>query len=1466
PDRIALECGDERLTYGQLEAQSRRLAHALAEAGVAPERMVAVMMRRSLWLPVALFGILRAGGAYVPIDPALPEKRIRFLLEDSEAAVILADADTVIPAATSARVLRLPRNLAGIDASVACPDGAAADNLAYMIYTSGSTGQPKGSLIEHRSIVNRLLWMAEKYPFDRDDVQLQTTTISFDVSVVELFMWSVAGARLALPAPGVERDPSALVDAVARHRVTRLHFVPSMMGVFLEYVRLSGRHEALGTLRQVYCSGEALPVTMVRDFEKQLGRTHGTTLHNLYGPTEAAVEVSWFDCADLRNQTSVPIGRPVANTRLYVLDARLRPRPIGCAGELFIGGVQVARGYHKRSELTRERFLPDPFADTPGARLYATGDRARWLEDGTIEYLGRNDFQIKIRGVRVEPGEVEAVLLEEKTVGAAAVVAVTDSGGDTALAAYVAPAAPSSPIDREALMARLRAELPAHSVPAFLIVLPRLPRGPTGKLDRRALPPPTFEAVAPAASRSAEDPLVDLLETLWCDTIGLQRPPPAATFFALGGHSLLALRLLNRIHRATGTAIPLADFLRDASLAGLVRTFRRAASARRPGAPPPAPVPRSADMPASTHQRRLWYQHQLDATRFGHNILFHLILEGRLDPDACAAAIARLVARHEALRTVFRHDADGLRQRILPPDDARVPRLAVVRVESPEGLRRRIEAEYQHPFDLETGPLFRASLLSEDPARHHLLLTVHHIIADEPSEQILYRDFAEAYTAALAGEASAPAPPRLQPADFAAWEHRPDTASAIEQDLSWWLEYLSPAPPSLDLPTDFPRPRSPAFRGARVHHPLSRSSARALEETAARNDATPFMALLAAWGLFIGRLARRRDVIIGVPFSLRAQPGLDEPVGFFLNTLPVRLGIDPEKSFAATLATLRGGFLEAVNRATVPFDRIAEATGTSPDTPLFRTMLVMRGEPTSPPALPGLEATVIEEEPPSAKTDLTLFVSQTPAGLKLSLEYRTDLFAAETAAAWLGSFAGFLDRLVHADDRPTRAIPAVGDDALARLRELGTGPRLDLTGKPRTLHELALSGQPLAAPDAPAIIAGGHALTHEELAAWSLALARRLAAGGVGTGSRVGLLLERSPALVAAMLAVLRAGAAYVPLAPTRPSRRILATAADADIDVLATTTDLSERLATAAGSSPLSFAVLTIGDPKTPSPSAVDPLPEVGPDQPAYLLYTSGSTGNPKAVVVEHQHAVASTLARHAVYGGGRMRFLLLSPPVFDSSVAGIYWTLSTGGTLVLPPPGGERDPDGLARLIGETGVTHYLCLPSLHDVLLPHLAGKAATLRAVVVAGEACPSRLPDRHRATLPGVSLINEYGPTEATVWTTWADITRHPPERPVPIGRPIPGATVELVDECLQPVPPGAIGEILIGGAGVARGYFRRDALTRERFLASPTDGRRAYRSGDLARWNRAGELEFLGRADEQIKVRGHRIEPGEIDA
>ncbi|GAA4617549.1 non-ribosomal peptide synthetase [Actinoallomurus liliacearum] len=1432
PDAVAVldPANSVTLTYAELNARADRLAGALAARGVGPEDFVAVALPRSAELIVALWGVLKAGAAYVPIDLGHPAERIALLLDDARPACVIAHEDTELPR----DLPRLPPDRRGDAPGVR---RARPGNAAYLIYTSGSTGRPKGVVVPHRGVADLVDWAVRDFGRDRLSRVLAATSLNFDVSVFDTLVPLLAGGSIE-----IVPDLLTLLDRPVD--VDLICAVPSALAAVLA----EGARPKAGTLA---LAGEALTPTLLREARAALP---GTRIANIYGPTEATVyALAWEGDGD--PDGTVPIGRPLTNTGAYILDAWLNPVPAGVPGELYLTGG-LARGYHDRPDLTAERFVANPLG--PG-RMYRTGDLARWTADGQIEYLGRTDHQLKIRGFRVEPGEIEAVLSAHETVGRAVVVLREDRPGDRRLVAYVT--GHGDPVELREFTAD---RLPGHMVPSAVVVLDAFPLTPSGKLDRAALPAPDTSATAP--SRGPRTPAEGIVCGIFADVLGVERVDVHDGFFDLGGNSLLATRVISRIRSAFGVEPAIRALFEAPTPAGLLRTLDTAGTAR----PPLRPVDHPPIVPLSYAQQRQWFLDSLEDEPSGtYNLPIALRLTGKLDEAALRIALCDLAERHEPLRTVFPVSGGTPYQLVV---DGMAPELTVVDVaESPE-LYERVAADAARGFDLAVEPPLRAHLYALGADEHLLLIVVHHIACDGWSLAPLARDLIGAYAARIQGETPSWNPLPVRYADYALWQRAlledDDPAGLIGRQVAYWREALAGLPDRLALPTDRPRPACASYRGATVAFDVDTALHARLEALARRHGATAFMVAQAALAALLTRLGAGTDIPIGSPIAGRTDEALDDLVGMFVNTLVLRTDTGGDPSFAELLTRVRETDLAAYQHQDLPFERLVEVVAPERSMarhPLFQVMLAFQNNERAVVDLPDVQVAVEPVHAGVAKFDLHLMLEERrtpdggPAGLDGTLEYALDLFDAGTAERIAARFVRLLEAVTADPDARIGAIDLLDETERRRVLE-----EWNDTARPVPAVTLAdlFEAQVARTPDAVALVYEGVELTYAEFDARANRLAHYLVECGVRPERPVALALPRSVELPVAMYAVVKAGAAYVPVDPDHPADRIAYVLTDTRPAVVITTTGIAGRL-------PNEAPLLILDDPgvrdELDALPATAPSRSVAPGDAAYVIYTSGSTGRPKGVVVPHAGIVNRLLWAQSEYGlGPGDRVVQKTPATFDVSVWEFFWPLQTGAALVVARPDGHRDPAHLAELIQRQGVTTAHFVPSMLAAFLtePEAAG-CTGLRRVLCSGEALPPELAARFHGLLPDVELHNLYGPTEASVDVTSWRYT--PGSANVPIGRPVWNTRAYVLDAALRPVPPGVPGELYLAGDQLARGYHDRPALTAERFIADPYGTGRMYRTGDLARWNHHGELEYLGRTDHQVKIRGVRVELGEIE-
>ncbi|WP_228123236.1 non-ribosomal peptide synthetase [Streptomyces olivaceus] len=1442
PDLVALVCGDASLTYAELDARANRLAHALIGRGAGPERLVAVALPRSAELVVALLAVLKTGAAYVPVDPEYPAARIAYLLDDTRPALLVTDSggEGRLPEAGSAGRLVLddPETAALVAACPAADPTVAVDPRlpAYVIHTSGSTGRPKGVLPTHGGLLDLLTDLQAHFaPVLKTRQRLRvalTTSVSFDASWNQLLAL-FGGHELHVLDHATWTDPAALVGYAARRGLDYLEATPS-------YLRELVAHGLLDDPRRrpalVGAGGEAVP----EELWARLRAAEGVSCLNLYGPSECTVNST---VAHLESSPRPVIGRPVTNARLYVLDGALRPLPAGTAGELYIAGAGLARGYLNRPGPTAGRFVADPFGPG-GTRMYRTGDLVRWNAAGNLEFLGRTDDQIKIRGFRTEPGEIAAVLAEHPQVSRAAVAVRT--GTEPRLVAYAVPEPGAAPTTA-ALRDHLRNRLPRPMVPAAYVLLDALPLTPNGKLDRRALPAPEQEPAAPGrAPRTATE---HLLVGLFAEVLQVAAPGPDDSFFDLGGHSLLATRLIARIRSALGVELRLGDLFDAPTAAELAAAVDVAGRAR----PALGPRERPDAVPLSFAQRRLWFLHRMEGPSATYNIPLTLRLSGDLDRRALEAALADVVARHESLRTVF-PAVDGVPyQRVLDPDEA-WPRLRTTDLDERE-LPERLAQAARYGFDLAGEPPLRAELLRPAPDEHVLLLVVHHIAGDGWSTGPLARDLTAAYAARAEGAEPQWSPLPVQYADYALWQREllgdgSDPDSLLSGQLAYWRRRLAHLPEQVELPFDRPRPAAASYRGAHLPVRIDAGLHDGLRALARDGGASLFMVLQAALAALLGKLGAGTDVPVGTPIAGRTDEAADDLVGLFVNTLVLRTDLSGDPSFTELLDRVRAGALAAYAHQDVPFEHLVEALNPSRSLahhPLFQTMLALQNAPLATFDLPRLRVATDLVPTGTAKCDLAFVLAEQPAGGGLSgvVEYSTDLFDRATVAGIVERWLRLL-RAFAAD--PGRSIGQVDVLSAEELRALLPAP-VDRSETPSTSTLTSLfRRQVRETPAAAALTDGEVTWTYAELNARANRLAHALIGRGVGPEQRVALALPRSAEQVVAVLAVLKAGGAYVPVDPDYPAARIAYLLRDARPALLVTTS----RFADLPGADGVERLLLDTAGPDGPDGADdlddLDGLPDTDPEVPldpdhaAYVIHTSGSTGEPKGVVVPHRNVVRLFTSTEKLFGfGADDVWTLFHSYAFDFSVWELWGPLLHGGRLVVVDHQTSRSPGAFLELLARERVTVLNQTPSAFYQLMQADAespgtGRPLALRTVVFGGEALEhARLAswyERHPDDAP--RLVNMYGITETTVHVTHAALDRAGAS-PGHVGTALADLRTYVLDAHLRPVAPGVPGELYVAGAGLARGYLDRPGLTAGRFVADPF-GRRGRGCTAAATW------------------------------
>ncbi|TKK42355.1 non-ribosomal peptide synthetase [Pseudomonas fluorescens] len=1456
-DATALVWQDGSLTFAQLHTQANRLAHYLRDKGVGPDVCVAIAAERSPQLLIGLLAIIKAGGAYVPLDPDYPAERLAYMLKDSGVQLLLTQT-ALLPQLPSAEgVCVIAMDSLHLDSWPTQAPGLHlhGDNLAYVIYTSGSTGQPKGVGTTHGALAARLQWMQATYQLNETDVLMQKAPISFDVSVWECFWPLITGCRLVLAGPGEHRDPHRIAQLVQEHGVTTLHFVPPLLQLFIDEPLAA----ECTSLRRLFSGGEALPAELRN---RVLARLPAVQLHNRYGPTETAINVTHWQCAASDGERS-PIGRPLGNVICRVLDEQLNPLPAGVPGELCIGGIGLARGYLGRAGLTAERFVADPLG-AAGTRLYRTGDRARWNADGVLEYLGRLDQQVKLRGFRVEPEEIEARLLAQAGI-AQAVVLVRDA---QLIGYYTADAE----LDEQRVKIALAAELPEYMVPALLMRLDAMPLSPSGKLDRRALPEPvwqTREHVEP------HTPLQLHIAAIWRKVLGLPRIGLRDDFFALGGHSLLATQIISRTRQACDVELPLRTLFEASELGdfaeqvGLIQ-----AAGQRNQQTAIAKVDRSQPVRLSYSQQRMWFLWQMEPDSPAYNVGGMARLRGVLDVGRFEAALQALIMRHETLRTTF-PSVDGVAcQKVSAQTNVRMDWQDFSALNEPQRqqrLQQLADVEAHTPFNLETGPLLRACLVKAGEQEHYLVLTLHHIVTEGWAMDIFARELSALYEAFI-DERDSPLPALpVQYLDYSVWQRQWMEAGERQRQLDYWTAQLGNEHPLLELPGDRPRPPVQSHRGELYRFDLSDELAARVRAFNAQHGLTLFMTMTATLAVLLYRYSGQTDLRIGAPVANRIRPESEGLIGAFLNTQVLRCQLTGQMRVSELFEQVRHTVIEGQSHQDLPFDHLVEALQpprSAAYNPLFQVMCnVQRWEFQQSRQLAGMTVEYLANDARATKFDLNLEVTDLDHRLGCCLTYSTDLFDEPRIARMAEHWRNLLEALVADPGQRLSELPLLSADEQRALQDsLGVEKgehRLD-----QCIHQL-FSQQASQRPEAPALTFAGVTLSYAQLDERANRLAWMLRERGVGPQVRVGLALPRSLEMVIGLLAILKAGGAYVPLDPEYPLDRLHYMIEDSGIGLLLSDAALFEAL----GELPATVACWCLEDDSpvlANYPAEALPLVSLAQHQ-AYLIYTSGSTGKPKGVVVSHgeiaMHCQAVIERFDMRPDDCELHFYSIN---FDAATERLLVPLLCGARVVLRAQG-QWDAEEICALIRTHRINVLGFTPSYGSQLAQWLATQQQTLpvRMCITGGEALTGEHLQRIRAAFTPQLFFNAYGPTE-TVVMPLASLAPEQLEEgagSVPIGSIVGARVAYILDADLALVPQGASGELYIGGAGLAQGYHQRPGMTAERFVADPFAGKggRLYRTGDLVRQRADGLVEYLGRIDHQVKIRGFRIELGEIE-
>ena len=1468
PDRIAVLFETEQISFGELNARASHLASYLKNQGATTETLVGLCVERSILLIVGLLGILKSGAAYVPIDPSYPKNRIKDMVDTAHIRLIVAQRTTQpLFALDPVDVVCMDSDWelikrASASDFLATRNKIHGDNLAYVIFTSGSTGKPKGVQITHGALHNFLETMLEKPGLNRDSTLLAVTTISFDIAALELYLPLISGARIALVPKETAGDGHALVKLLFATQATALQATPATWRLLFASVEPSQL-----MLEQALCGGEALSAELAERLLKSKAE-----VWNVYGPTETTIwsTRNQLRSNDINGHSNPSIGRPIANTVIFIIDPSLDTTPLGIPGDLYIGGLGLSRGYLNEPGLTAERFIPSPFSLTPGQRIYQTGDVARFLENGDIEYIGRSDFQVKVRGFRIELGEIESVLAQHPQVKNAVAVCQVSNQDHVTLNAFVEikNISGQQSSDIQDLTAVLRsliaAQLPSYMLPSNIAVLEHLPLTPNGKIDRKALPhikslSSQKQYIGPRNEHEQR------IEQLWSKVLNTERIDIHDNFFTLGGHSLLALQIITKIRDAFLVDIPVQALFDHPTIALLAEFLSSNHQTIKKLSPPILAQTEEQRRVSvlSYSQKRLWFLDQLEGLNSNYHISTALELLGKINVDALNAALVKIVARHEILRTIYTQ-ADGEPSAVVvaaPRSLLEINRLEVSSQQH-QDVQKWLVDKNTKPFDLSKDIPIRADLLELNKNHWALAITLHHIAADEASMLVLQRELLALYQAGLENLPDRLTPLKVQYADFAAWQQHWLNPDSLNTQLDYWKKTLAGSPTLLNLPTDKPRPAIQGYRGRALVFYVDQSLTQQLKALCAANDVTLFMGLFACYATLLGKHCDTHDLVIGTPVTNRNRSELNALIGLFVNTLPIRVLHKPQSSTVELLALIRKTMLDGLANQDTPFEAIVDATHPERSlshAPIFQTMFVLQNAIEESIDHADLKMLPLEAEASSTKFDLTLAIQLESNSLRCSFEYNIELFDESTLEELAEHFNQLLRRMV---EKPYSTILQTPLLSSAQRNKFLVEFNPSLLPQRYTCAQTLFEREAARRPDGIALTNGDSALSFDALNRQANKLARQLRKLGIGHDSVVGLMFEPSPEMVISMLGILKAGGAYLPILPATPFERKEVMLSEAGVKhlICAATKDGAGHQSVQTHS----ISNLLHTDLPNSNPGWVNQAESL-----AYVIYTSGSTGTPKGVGVSRSNLAAYLKSRNDFYTEPVTGLLLLQPYAFDISSGNIFWTLCQGGCLHLGPKDLAADPSALLERIAQTQISHLVLLPLLYSPVLT-LAKQShfSALRHIILGGDSLLPKLAQDHYLKYPRVALTNEYGPTETTIMCTAYTVPQHLVQDHIPIGKPVSQSNIRLLDQFLDLGLRHLGGELTIGGPQVSRGYLNQPALTAEKFVPDPfatQPGQRLYRSGDYARYLSEGHLLFQGRKDKQVKIRGFRIELTEIE-
>ncbi|AUB35492.1 Glutamate-1-semialdehyde aminotransferase [Nostoc flagelliforme CCNUN1] len=1472
PDAVAVVFDNQELTYQELNNRANQLAHYLQELGVKPDTLIGICIERSLDIFVGILGILKAGGAYVPLDPNYPQERLDYMFRDSQISMLLTTKKLVtqIPE-HHLQVVYLDGNwdVIATKSQQNLVSEVQPGNLAYVIYTSGSTGRPKGVMVSHRSLVNAYLGWEEAYELrTKTTSHLQMANFSFDVFTGDLVRALCSGAKLVVCPREWLLTPELLYQLMQAQKVDCAEFVPAVIRNLIVYLEKTGQN--LDFMRVLVVGSDRWYVKEYEEWQRFCGLE--TRLINSYGVSEATIDSCYFETSNINLpvEALVPIGRPFANSQIYILDSHLQPVPIGVPGELHISGAGLAHGYLNRPVLTLEKFIASPFEESEGSRLYKTGDIARFLPDGNIEFLGRVDNQVKIRGFRIELAEIEAVLRQHPTVSQAVAMAREDIPGDLRLVAYVVANPETAPVISD-LRRFLKEELPEYMVPGAFMVVEAIPLTPNGKVNYRELPPPEISRTGLEANAIApRNPIEEILVQIWAEVLGVKQVSIDDNFFTLGGHSLLATQLISRVRSIFKVELPLRTIFETVTVADLVERITLHSDKPHLNAPPLQPVARDKQLPLSFAQQRLWFLDQLEPNNVFYNLAGGAHLQGEVNVAALEQSLNEIIRRHEVLRTNFVTQKDGQAVQIIHPSVAfSMPVMDLQHLPADEQeieIQRLAITQARQPFDLANQLLIRAILLVLSPTEHILLFCIHHIVSDGWSMGVFLHETAAIY-GAVAQDQPTPLPElAIQYVDFAVWQRQFLLGEVKDVQLAYWQTQLAGAPALLELHTDRPRPAVQSFRGAQQSFTLSQDLSAALNHLSRKQGVTLFMTLLAAFDTLLYRYTGQADILVGSPIANRNHSEIEGLIGFFVNTLVLRTDMSGDPSFGELLTRVREMTLAAYAHQDLPFELLVEALQPERNlshTPLFQVAFVLQNAPMPQIDMPGLTLSSWTADNQTAKFDLTLTLESTSDGLVGAWEYNTDLFDTATISRMSGHFQTLLAGIVAHPEQPISQLPLLTASEQQQLL-FGWNDTQTEYQKHQCIHQL-FEEQVERTPDAVAVVFADQHLTYRELNARANQLAHYLKNLGVDANQLVGLCVERSLEMVVGLLGILKADGAYVPLDPDYPQERLSFMLEDTQIQVLLTQQQLVKKLP------PHQAQVVCLdtdwqiihqqNQHNLNSTATADNL--------AYVIYTSGSTGKPKGVPVPHQAVNRLVLNTNYVQLAPDDRVAQAANAAFDATTFEIWGPLLHGARTVIIPSDVVLVPSEFAAQLHSQEISILFLTTALFNQLAQFVPKAFSGLRYLLFGGEAVDPKWVQEVLSKGAPQRLLHVYGPTESTTFSSWYLVEELPTAATtIPIGHPLSNTQIYLLNQHQKLVPIGVPGELHIGGDGLAQGYLHRPELTQEKFISNPFSDRpdaRLYKTGDLARYLADGNIEYLGRIDHQVKIRGFRIELAEIE-